>query len=73
MKWMRDTAGKRTMSFMVSSSGRSTRPWIMKPMLVRVDVRPSGVMALEEQAVRRDDAVQVLQRRKADGGFRCWR
>ena len=71
MKWMRDTDGKRTMSFMVSTSGRSTRPWIISRCCVRIDVGPSGMMALEEQAVRRDDAVQILQRRKADGGFRA--
>ena len=29
-----------------------------QPVLVRIDVRPPGVIALEEQAVRRDDAVQ---------------
>ena len=38
-------------------------------MFCRIDIRASGMMALEEQAVRRDDAVQVLQRREADGGF----
>jgi hypothetical protein len=31
-------------------------------VLIRIDVRPPRMIALEEQAVRRDDAVQVLQR-----------
>jgi hypothetical protein len=38
-------------------------------VLVRIDVGPAGMIALEKQPVRRDDAVQVLQRREADGGF----
>ena len=40
-------------------------------VLRRIDIGPSSMMALEEQPVRRDDAVQILQRRKADGRFRA--
>jgi hypothetical protein len=40
-----------------------------QPVPVRIDIGPSRMMALEKQAVRRDDAVQILQRRKADGRF----
>src|SRR4029079_12708788 len=40
-----------------------------QPVLVRIDVGPPGMMAFEKQAMWRDDAVQVLQRREADGGF----
>jgi hypothetical protein len=40
-----------------------------QPVLIRIDVRPACMMALEKQAVRCDDAMQVLQRRKADGRF----
>ena len=40
-----------------------------EPVLARVDVDAAGVEALEEQPVRGDDAVQGLQRRKADRGF----
>ena len=56
MKWMRDTDGNRTMSSIVSTSGRSTRPWISRRCCVRIDLWSSGVIALEEQPVRRDDS-----------------
>jgi hypothetical protein len=39
-------------------------------VLRRIDVGAAGVIALEEQSVRRDDAGLILQRREADGGFR---
>ncbi len=73
MKWVRETCGKRWMSFMVSSSGRSTSAVDHQFVLRRIDVGPPGMMAFEEQSVRRDDAVQVLQRRKAHGRFRARR
>ena len=38
-------------------------------VLLRIDVGAAGMIALEKQPVRRDDAVEVLQRREADGRF----
>jgi hypothetical protein len=40
-----------------------------EPMLARVHVDATGVVALEEQSVRGDDPVHGLQRRETDGGF----
>jgi hypothetical protein len=71
MKWMRVICGKRRMSFMVSSSGRSTSPVDHQLVLRRIDVGPARMVALEEQSIGRDDAVQVLQRRKAHRRFRA--
>ena len=49
-------------------SGCFTMPWMTSRCVVGIDVGHAGVMALEEQAVRRDDAELVLQRRHAPVG-----
>ena len=41
-----------------------------QPVLVRIDLGHAGVVALEVQAGRRDDAEQVLQRRERDRRLR---
>ena len=69
MKWIRDTDGKRTMSFMARTQWPLDQAVDHQPVLIRIDVRPPGVIALEKQAVRRDDAVQILQRRETDRRF----
>src|SRR3954467_10180697 len=38
-------------------------------MLCRIDLGAAGVIALEEQTVRRDDAAEILDRREADRGL----
>ena len=41
-----------------------------QPVVVRIDLGDAAVMALEAEPVRRDDAVELVQRREADRGFR---
>ncbi len=41
-----------------------------QPVVGRIDLGDAGMMPLEAQPVRRDDAVERMQRREADGGFR---
>ena len=69
MKWIRDTDGNRTMSFIVKNQRALDQAVDHQPVLFRIDVRPARMVALEKQPVRRDDAVQILQRRKTDGRF----
>jgi hypothetical protein len=57
------------MSFIVRISGALDQAVDHQPVPVRIDIRPAGMIALEEQSVRRDDAVQILQRREADGRY----
>ena len=64
---MRDCDGKRRMSSIVKISGRVDQAMQHQPMLRRIDGRNAAMMALVEQPVRRDDAVEILQRRPAGG------
>ena len=41
-----------------------------QPVVARVDLRDAAMMALEAEPVRRDDAVELMQRREAHRGFR---
>src|SRR5262245_54688304 len=40
-----------------------------QPIVFRIDLRDAGVMALEAQPARRDDAVELVQRREAHRGL----
>jgi hypothetical protein len=40
-----------------------------QPVVIGVDLGDAAVMALEGEPVRRDDAVELVQRREADRGF----
>ncbi len=41
-----------------------------QPVIVRIDLGDAAMMALEAQAVGRDDAVELVQRREGDRGLR---
>jgi hypothetical protein len=55
---------------MVKISGLSHQAIDDQAMVRRVDLGHAAVMALEAEPVGRDDAVQLVQRREADRGFR---
>ena len=69
-KWMRETEGSRRISSMVSISGRSTMPWMRQPVRGGVDLGNAGMVALEVERRRRDDAVGILQRRRGGADLR---
>ena len=56
--------GKRFRSSMVKTSGRSTRPLIIKRCCSGCDFRDASVMAFKAETVRRDDAVKRMKRRE---------
>ena len=62
--------GMRLMSSMVKTSGLSTRPLIISRCFGGFDLGDAAMMALEAEAGRRDDAVELVQRREVDRGFR---
>ena len=61
------------MSSIVRTSGRLTRPWIIRRCCAGSISRHARMVALEVQSARRDDAEQVLQRREAHRRLRLWR
>src|SRR4051812_24501503 len=41
-----------------------------QPVVLRIDLGDAAMMALEAEAVRRDEAIELMQRREADRGLR---